>query len=199
MNNINTLIKSTSIASIVAIGLKVVLYQYPIHSVSARLLLPFNAYIEMKPIKCVAINVHWINNNSTSYSFESRSISKKFATDCINKGIDFVHNQLNKKKINKEENYNNMISKKNKLLSQIESSNNLDQKTLNLIFEYNKFLSKLNRYEYYNSYILNNSINDRKLVFKEYIYKNSWRYSLVAFLLSFWLIFSSLEYLKNEK
>lgn len=194
------IIKSTLLASTIAIGLKFFINKNPIYSIDASLKIPFLSYIEIKPINCVAIGVNWnIEENTTIYTFGSRSISKNFAEKCINKGVKFIQNQLLNQEKKREDLYDDFLNEYNNLASEIELSSKIDKSTLILIARYSQFFSKIQKYEYMNSNLLNKEINSMEPNISKNIYKNSWRYSLISFLLSFWLFFASFEYKKNEK
>lgn len=194
------IIKSTLLASTIAIGLKFFINKNPIYSIDASLKIPFLSYIEIKPINCVAMGVNWNREeNTTIYTFGSRSISKNFAEKCINKGIIFIENQLLKEEKKTEKIYYEFINEYKKIASEIEENATLNEKTLNLIARYSQLFLKIKKYEYMNSNLLNKDVDNIKLNINTSIYKNSWRYSLIVFLLSFWLFFASFEYFKNEK
>jgi len=210
------IIKSTFISSAIAIGLKVFLNLYPVQTYKGILKIPISTQINMQNINCVSLSQER-SIDSTIFKFESKSISKDFARNCINKGVEFVRNELNKKELYLKKNYKTMLEEYNRLISKIENSNKLDQQTLFLIHEHNNTLSNLKEHRFYNSgkletsvnnlkeYRFNNSdnleisVNNIELKLQTSIYKNKWRYTLIAFLLSYWLAFVSFEYLKNEK
>ena len=197
-----SIIKSTLLASTIAIGFKFLINQNPVNSIDATLEIPFLSYIEIKPINCVEIGVNWnIEDNMTTYSFSSRSISTKFAKKCINKGIKFVQNQLLIEEKKRVEFNSDVLNVYENIISEIEASDKIKDSTLILIEEYMQIFPKIKGYQFINSNLFNTRINSNIIesTLNISIYKNSWIYCLNAFLLSFWLFFVSFEYFKNEK
>ena len=196
-----SIIKSTLLASTIAIGFKFFINQNPVNSIDATLEVPFLSYIEIKPINCAKIGVNWnTKDNITTYSISSRSISRKFAKKCINKGIQFVQNKLlieEKKRVESNADFLNVYEK---ITSNIKSAKIKDS-SLILIERYMGIFSKIKGYEYMNSNLLNRRISSNSIepTINISTYKNSLIYCLNAFLLSFWLFFISFEYFKNEK
>ena len=194
--NINNMIKSTFVASAIAIGIKVFLDFYPVQTHKAKIDIPFLTYLTMDKLNCVAIGKKHINDR-TVITLETKSLSKKFAKNCLNKGIKYVQSILNQEKYKIKNNYKTTLNKYNNLRANVEmySRSKIDLKTLFLLTEYIQVEKELKEIEFYESDFLDNIQFTSKIL----VYKNKWRYFIISFLLSFWLIFVSLEFLKNEE
>lgn len=198
----NNLFKSVIFASFISIIFRLIMIQYPLYNSRAKIQIKKNIYLEIPQIDCVVISTKVYEDSSgKEFIFTSKSYSKKYNENCINKGIDYIEERiekLNKKVIKKSRDYNIILNEYDQNIKKIESQKVINREFLEKIVRYVITTQKLRAAK--EKLIEPNEFN-RNITIQHSpnAFENINRYIISIFLLSFWLIYVVLEEFNNEK
>lgn len=198
----NNLLKSVIFASFISIIFRLIMIQYPLYNSRAKIYIKKNIYLELPQIDCVGISTKVYEDSSgKEFIFTSKSYSKKYNENCINKGIDHIEEgieKLNKRIIKRRNDYNIILNDYDQNIKKIESQKVINRELLEKIERYILISQRL-RTAKANLIEPNEFNRNITIQHSPNAFENINRYMISIFLLSFWLIYVVLEEFNNEK